>query len=32
MAISKLAVIAVFVLSFQAAWNPPSTGTVARKN
>jgi hypothetical protein len=32
MAISKLAVTAVFVLSFQAAWNPPSTGTVARKD
>jgi hypothetical protein len=31
-AISKLAVTAIFVLSFQAACNPPSTETVARKD
>jgi hypothetical protein len=32
MAISKLAVTALFVLAFQAAWNPPSTEMVARKD
>jgi hypothetical protein len=32
MAISKIAVTALFVLAFQAAWNPPSTEMVARKD
>ena len=32
MGVSKLAMAALFVLAFQAAWNPPSTETVALKD
>ena len=31
-AVGKLAVTALFILAFQAAWNPPSTEMVARKD